>query len=31
MTDIQILAFVIVPVVAVAFGWGVAYWARHAA
>ena len=31
MTDIQILAFVVVPVVAVAFGWGVAYWARHAA
>ena len=30
MTDIQILAFVIVPIVAVAFGWGVALWARHA-
>jgi nitrate reductase NapE component len=25
----EILAFVIVPIMAVAFGWGVAIWARH--
>lgn len=30
MTETEIFAFVVVPVVAVAFGWGVAYWARHA-
>lgn len=29
MTDIQILAFVVVPIGAVAVGWGVALWARH--
>jgi len=31
VTDVQILAFIIVPTVAVAFGWGVAFWARRAA
>jgi nitrate reductase NapE component len=31
MTEAQVLAFIIVPVVAVAFGWGVALWARRAA
>ncbi len=30
MTDIQIVAFVTVPLVAVAVGWGAAYWAGHA-
>ncbi len=30
MTDSQVLAFIVVPAVAVLFGWGVAYWARHA-
>ena len=29
MTDVQILAFVVVPIAAVAMGWGVALWARH--
>ncbi len=31
MTDVQIVAFIIAPVMAVAFGWGVALWARRAA
>ena len=26
MTDIQVLAFVIVPIVAVLYGWGIALW-----
>jgi hypothetical protein len=30
MTEIQILAFIVTPLFAVAVGWGVAYWARHA-
>jgi hypothetical protein len=30
MTDVQVLAFVIVPIVAAAFAWGVALWARYA-
>lgn len=31
MTDIQIVAFIVAPLMAVAFGWGVALWARRAA
>lgn len=31
MTDIQIVAFIVAPLMAVAFGWGVALWARCAA
>jgi len=31
VTDVQVLAFVIVPAVAVVFGWGLAFWARRAA
>jgi hypothetical protein len=31
MTDVQFVAFVFAPLMAVAVGWGVAYWARHAA
>ncbi len=31
MTDIQLLAFVIIPVVALCLGWGVALWARREA
>ena len=31
MTDIQLLAFVITPLVALAIGWGVALWARREA
>lgn len=30
MTDIQIVAFIITPLMAVAFGWGVALWAHYA-
>lgn len=29
MTDIQIVAFIVVPIFAVAMGWGVALWSRH--
>ena len=31
MTDVQFVAFVLAPLMAVAVGWGDAYWARHAA
>lgn len=31
MTDIQILAFVVVPLVALAIGWGIALYARREA
>lgn len=31
MTEVQIVAFIIAPLMAVAFGWGVALWARRAA
>ncbi|GJE58983.1 hypothetical protein MPOCJGCO_1069 [Methylobacterium trifolii] len=31
MTDIQIVAFIVAPLMGVAVGWGVALWARHAA
>ncbi len=31
MTEIQFVAFVVTPLLAVAVGWGVALWARHAA
>ena len=31
MTDAQFVAFVLAPLMAVAVGWGDAYWARHAA
>lgn len=31
MNDIEILAFVVVPLVALAGGWALAYWARHIA
>jgi hypothetical protein len=30
MSGFEIFAVVIVPAIAVAFGWGVALWARHA-
>jgi len=30
VTDIQIVAFIVTPLMALAVGWGVAYWARHA-
>lgn len=30
MTSVQWLAFVITPLGALALGWGVALWARHA-
>lgn len=29
MTQMEVLAFVITPLMAVIFGWGVAIWARH--
>ena len=29
VNDVQILAFIIVPLAALALGWGLAYWARH--
>lgn len=29
MSQMEIVAFVVVPLMAVAFGWGVAIWARH--
>lgn len=29
MTAFEFFAIVIVPAIAVAFGWGVAIWARH--
>lgn len=29
MTEMQVFAFVAVPLAALAFGWGVAIWARH--
>ena len=29
MTEMQIFAFVVVPLAALAMGWGVAIWARH--
>ena len=31
MTDVQIVAFIVAPAMAVAFGWAVAFWARRAA
>lgn len=31
MTDVETVAFIIAPLMAVAFGWGVAYWARRTA
>lgn len=31
MIDVQIVDFIIAPLMAVAFGWGVALWARQAA
>jgi hypothetical protein len=30
VTDIQIVAFIVTPLMALAVGCGVAYWARHA-
>ena len=30
MTDIEIVAFIVTPLMAVAFGWGIAIWARNA-
>lgn len=30
MTDIEIVAFIVTPLMALAVGLGVAYWARHA-
>ena len=29
MTEIQVFGFIIAPIAALAFGWGVAIWARH--
>lgn len=31
MSDMEILAFIVVPLVAVMGGWALAYWARHIA
>lgn len=31
MTDIQIVAFIITPLMALAVGWGVSLWASHVA
>lgn len=31
MNDIQIFAFIVVPLVTLAGGWALAYWARHIA
>ena len=30
MSAFEIFAVIVVPAIAVAFGWGVAFWARHA-
>jgi hypothetical protein len=30
MSSFEIFAVVVVPAIAVVFGWGVALWARHA-
>jgi len=30
MTDVEIVAFIVTPLMALALGWGVAIWARNA-